>query len=119
MGGRGELASVHAIAEETRRRPKTKIKTETNCQLTKTEQADAEQATHRQEEEESRWAVDATAASAVQGQVSELARMVKGLQRQRISIMISMDMQIKVQRTANSRVHRLLTFDTHGRFLSR
>ena len=76
-GGAGVLASVHAIAEE--RRPKTKTKTEI-----KTEEAEAEQATHRQEEE-SRWAADAKAASAVQGQVSELARVVKGLQRKRIS----------------------------------
>ena len=80
-GGGGELASVHAIAEESLRRPKTKTETET-----KTEEADAEQATHRQEEE-SRWpwAADAKAASAVQGQVDELARMVEGLKKQRIS----------------------------------
>jgi hypothetical protein len=76
-GGAGVLASVHAIAEE--RRPKIKTKTEI-----KTEEAEAEQATHRQEEE-SRWAADAKAASAVQGQVSDLARMVKELQQQRIS----------------------------------
>ena len=65
-GGGGEVASVHAIAEE--RRPKTNTET-------KTEEAEAEQATHRQEEE-SRWAADAKAASAVQGQVIELARVV-------------------------------------------
>ena len=84
-GGGAELASVHAIAEE--RRPKTKTKTEI-----KTEEAEAEQATHRQEEE-SRWAADAKAASAVQGQVSELARVVKGLQGKRIST----DREIKYQ----------------------
>jgi len=76
-GGAGVLASVHAIAEE--RLPKTKTKTKT-----KTEEAEAAQATHRQEEE-SRWAADAKAASAVQGQISDLARMVKELQKQRIS----------------------------------
>jgi hypothetical protein len=85
-GGAGVLASVHAIAEE--RRPKTKTKTEI-----KTEEAEAEQATHRQEEE-SRWAADAEAARAVQGQVSEIARMVKDLKRQRVST----DREIKLQR---------------------
>ena len=84
--GGGELASVHAIAEE--RRPKTKTKTEN-----KAEEAEAEHATHRQEEE-SRWVADAKAASAVQGQVSKLARIVKGLQRQRVST----DREIKQQR---------------------
>ena len=80
----GELASVHAIAEERRLKTKTK---------TKTEEAEVEQATHRHEEE-SRGAADAKAASALQGQVSELARMVKRLQRQRVST----DMEIKFQR---------------------
>ena len=85
-GGAGVLASVHAIAEE--RRPKTKTKTEI-----RTEEAKAEQVTHRQEEE-SRWAADAEAARAVQGQVSEIARMVKDLKRQRVST----DRKIKLQR---------------------
>ena len=44
--------------------------------------------------EEGRWAADAKAAGAVQGQVGELARMVKDLQRQRVST----DREIKFHR---------------------